>query len=478
MSKLAALALVGQVTSKAMIGTNIGGWLVLEPWITPSLFYRYLGLSHNSEKNNIGIDSYTVCESLGPEEGNKVMRAHWDSWYTEDHIKQLADRKVEMVRLPIGDWTLDPYGPYVGCMDGAADKIQWMLDTCEKYGIKVLMDVHAVKGSQNGFDNSGQTKRLEWIDDDHFKHWSVADANWQGEFKDGEFVRDQDNFNRSVQVSEDLLKKWGSHPAFGAFEPVNEPWWNSDYDYLKQFYREVRPLVQKYAPQAYFVFHDGFSYDGGLWNDLFEDTDKVVLDHHYYQAFNYYANGSVKESCDQYNQNSEDAKKIKFDVWIGEWALATDVCATWLGGFNDGNNNPDTQGHACNWVECPYSYLPEEVDTDFDRTADILGPYGEMDPKHVAVHSGKCSTDSKHFSYEEVQAIAKCALDSFDANIQGQFLWTAHNEIEAKWDYVRAWDLGWINTEPLEHDVDKEEMYKVNPEARKEAKTERITFLQ
>jgi len=28
-----------------------------------------------------------------------------------------------MVRLPVGDWTLKPYGPYVGCMDGAADKI-------------------------------------------------------------------------------------------------------------------------------------------------------------------------------------------------------------------------------------------------------------------------------------------------------------------------------------------------------------------
>ena len=28
--------------SKAMVGTNLGGWLVLEPWITPSLFYRSL----------------------------------------------------------------------------------------------------------------------------------------------------------------------------------------------------------------------------------------------------------------------------------------------------------------------------------------------------------------------------------------------------------------------------------------------------
>ena len=55
-----------------------------------------------------------------------------------DDIKDLADRGVEMVRLPIGDWTLDPYGPYVGCMDGSAEKITWLYDTCAKYGIKVL----------------------------------------------------------------------------------------------------------------------------------------------------------------------------------------------------------------------------------------------------------------------------------------------------------------------------------------------------
>jgi glucan 1,3-beta-glucosidase len=62
-----------------------------------------------------------------------------------------------MVRLPVGDWTLDPYGPYVGCMDGADEAIDWMFDTCARYNIKILLDVHAMKGSQNGFDNSGQT---------------------------------------------------------------------------------------------------------------------------------------------------------------------------------------------------------------------------------------------------------------------------------------------------------------------------------
>lgn len=53
-------------------------------------------------------------------------------------------------------------------------------------------------------------------------------------------------------------------------------------------YRKVRKLVQRYAPQAHFVFHDSFRYDPNVWNDLFRegDVDKVALDHHYYWAFN------------------------------------------------------------------------------------------------------------------------------------------------------------------------------------------------
>ena len=101
---------------KAMVGTNIGGWMVLEPWITPSLFYRFLGKTHSE---GVAIDSYTLCEVLGAKEGNELLKAHWDSWVTEDHIKQLADREVEIVRLPIGDWIMQPYGPYEGCYDGA-----------------------------------------------------------------------------------------------------------------------------------------------------------------------------------------------------------------------------------------------------------------------------------------------------------------------------------------------------------------------
>ena len=66
------------------------------------------------------------------------------------------------------------------------------------------------------------------------------------------------------------------------------------------------------------------------------------------------------------------AKTIKYEVWVGEWSLATDVCATWLGGFNDANTDAS---RTCQRVECPASYM-DTYGTDFDRTAAELGPKG------------------------------------------------------------------------------------------------------
>lgn len=74
------------------------------------------------------------------------------------------------MRLPIGDWTMNPYGPYVGCMDGAKDMIHWMLDTCFHNNIGVLIDVHTARGGQNGFDNGGIRQKTEWINATTFKY--------------------------------------------------------------------------------------------------------------------------------------------------------------------------------------------------------------------------------------------------------------------------------------------------------------------
>ena len=90
-------------------GVNLGGWMVLEPWITPSLFYQFLG----GNENTTAFDTYSFCQVLGAQKANEQLRRHWESWVTEDIIDQLAaSGAVNSLRLPVGDFMYVPYGPY------------------------------------------------------------------------------------------------------------------------------------------------------------------------------------------------------------------------------------------------------------------------------------------------------------------------------------------------------------------------------
>ena len=43
-----------------------------------------------------------------------------------------------------------------------------LMGWCEELGLKVLIDLHAAPGSQNGFDNSGKRGPIDWFNpDDH-----------------------------------------------------------------------------------------------------------------------------------------------------------------------------------------------------------------------------------------------------------------------------------------------------------------------
>jgi len=156
---------------------------------------------------------------------------------------------------------------------------------------------------------------------------------------------------------------------------LNEPWWSSDISVLKTFYRQVRANLKAANPNVKFVFHDSFHGDAATWNNMFDDDDmeNVVMDHHFYQAWYYRSDdgsGCPKGDytdvgqtcldfyCQDYINANEGLKDIKYEVWIGEWSLATDTCAMWLGGFNDGNF---PYQYECARVTCPDPYVTDET---------------------------------------------------------------------------------------------------------------------
>jgi glucan 1,3-beta-glucosidase len=65
-----------------MRGVNIGGWLVLEPWITPSLF---------ENKPAWVVDEWTYgAYMLGRNDTMSEIRHHWDTWFQYGELQKWA----------------------------------------------------------------------------------------------------------------------------------------------------------------------------------------------------------------------------------------------------------------------------------------------------------------------------------------------------------------------------------------------------
>jgi len=215
---------------------------------------------------------------------------------------------------------------------------------------------------------------------------------------------------------------------------------------LKAFYKDVRNLMREQKPDLKFVFHDAFHFDASTWNDLFDDDDieNVVMDTHQYFAW-WGAQDDIGNYCDGYGGTFNNAAEIKYEIWVGEWSLATDVCALWLGGFNDANT---AASRTCQRVTCPTSYM-STYGVDFDRTAAKLGPYGAsgLAWDHPYIMSGTCAIDSDYFPDDQIMRLGQCTLDIFNWAVEGHFMWTVRNELEPRWNYIDSYDKGWIKNQ-------------------------------
>ena len=112
-------------------GVNLGGWLVTEPWITPSL-YEAAGPA--------AVDEWTLCQTLGGQ-AQSTLEAHWASFITQGDISEIASRGLNHLRIPIGYWSVipTPGEPYV---QGALDYLDQAIGWARAAGLKVEIDLH------------------------------------------------------------------------------------------------------------------------------------------------------------------------------------------------------------------------------------------------------------------------------------------------------------------------------------------------
>lgn len=141
-------------------GVNLGGWLVLEPFLTPSFFDKYnlsLGI----------VDEYTLTTYVNTTQGftaiKDLLENHYASFVTEDTFREISEAGLDHVRIPFGYWAVRVWPG-----DNFLPQVSWRyllrgIEWARKYGLRVNIDLHSVPGGQNGWNHSGRQGVLDWL---------------------------------------------------------------------------------------------------------------------------------------------------------------------------------------------------------------------------------------------------------------------------------------------------------------------------
>ncbi len=198
-------------------GVNLGGWLLLEKWMTPTLF-----------KDSGAIDEYTFMRTPG---AALKIKQHRDTFITEEDFAWLQAHGMNAVRIPIGYWILGNCAPYVA----AIEYLDWAMDMANKYNIQVIIDLHGLPGSQNGRDHSGQVGRAEWFSRKEYQQQTIT-----------------------TLVS--IARRYCSHTTLWGIQVINEPRLGLFHFTLRRFYRQAyTQLTKVMRPGTHFIFSDAFS---------------------------------------------------------------------------------------------------------------------------------------------------------------------------------------------------------------------------
>ncbi|PNS15055.1 hypothetical protein CAC42_2284 [Sphaceloma murrayae] len=370
-------------TSTKIRGVNLGGWLVLEPWIRPSIFAPFKGTGI--------VDEFTLTQKV-PQQAQQILKQHWDEWVTLKDMQRIKAAGFNMVRLPVGFWAYDNKNtPYI---KGAAAYVDKCIKWARQVDLKVLIDLHGAPGSQNGFDNSGRLR---------------SKAGWQ---------QADPNAARTLAVLKRIQRKYGAasyDDVILGIELLNEPAnWAIDDSYLRQFYYNGFYQQRNFSANRVVVMSDAFqvtSYWNGMLTPSDNNAQNAAMDHHEYQVFDpnlitmtpAQHRQQVCKATEQYNS---------VDKWtiIGEWSAAMTDCALWLNGFEIGARYDNTYKY-------PMTYV------------------GSCEGKNDVSKWDKARRKNTR-KYIEIQ------MQEFEKYTRGWIFWNFKTEQAHEWDALRLVDEG------------------------------------
>jgi aryl-phospho-beta-D-glucosidase BglC (GH1 family) len=392
--------------SNRVFGVNLGGLFVLEPFISPAIFQKY----------PTAVDEWTLSLAMAADTGpggglQPQLEAHYDTFITEQDIAEIAGAGLNWIRLPIPFWAIDtwPGEPFLA-------QVSWkyilrLIGWARKYGLRICLDLHTIPGSQNGYNHSGKSGQINFLDG----FMGLANAQ-----RTLDYIR--------------IITEFISQPEYRNVVPmfgiVNEALVSTiGQNELTSFYLQAHGMIRNITGFGegngpYITIHDGFA---GLaqWANFLPNSDRIAIDVHPYFAFDGQPNTAPLAVDDGTGESG------------GVWPLQ--ACNTF---------GPD--------MNVSQTAFGVSMAGEFSSAINDCGLY-LLGVGNAATYTGDCTTFTNWQSWNQTMkdGLLDFSLASMDA-LQNWFFWTwkignssTSGTVEAPvWSYQLGLQNGWLPTDP------------------------------
>ena len=326
-------------------GFNLGDWFDQEWWMASSTVKGFETGVYTPKR---GLAAMKANPNLNDSQIDELQKIYIDTFIQEVDFENIKDMNVNAVRIPFTCYNLTTDG--YTYRENAFDKLDWVVDMCDKYGLYAIIDYHGAIGSQNNDNHSG------------------ADDEWN-------LYGNEKNENATIDVWKKLAERYKDRKIVAGYDLLNEP----------------RRAANKYSGKLNFDFYDK------LYDAVREiDTNHMII----MECFTFPIHGvnakhygweNVSYSYHIYNRTSINSQKLILDFYkaltnlmgydvpiiIGEWSCWGEA-DKWKTSFK--------MFDKWNWSHISWTYKTNKYVYTHNKSGNLWSPY-TIDVKPVNLYT-------------------------------------------------------------------------------------------
>jgi len=294
-------------------GLNLGGWLVMEPWMCPA----------DSTNDNGGLpDMYSIIMKLdsrtnfGVAIEQSLIRTYQTNWITAADLDNITNGGFNCVRVPVwwGNFYSITNTTSSGWRSDAFAVLDWLVTNCASRGIYVVIDMHGVVGGQSTSDDTGQQNQNQY--------WSSS--------------VDQ---SETAYMWTQIATHYNGNSAVAGYDLINEPMGAPNTTAVWAAYTNLYTTVRAADPGHIIIIEGTF----GSWNwSMLPNPSVYGWTNIVYSMHEYQFGGTVAQ-CEAGSDNQvtdfNNHKSWNVPDYIGEWNDMGNGPACYDYSINDYNND-------------------------------------------------------------------------------------------------------------------------------------------